>query len=111
MYTLGLDTIAGSKLLQLKFGRCGDFQPDEAVMHGDRRARFIRVIDGAAIIRNWGDSHPVAVPLATLSLAPANTHGRSLHLPARAATRQPRAPYRRPRRVALIGSMPRVAFD
>jgi hypothetical protein len=111
MYTLGLDTIAGSKLLQVKFGRSGDFQPDAAVMHGDRRARFIRVTDGTAIIRNWGDSRPVAVPLAALSLAPANTHGRSLHLPARAATRQPTASYRRPRRVALISSMPRVAFD
>jgi len=31
-------------------------------MHEDRRARFIRVSDGAVIIQHWGDSHPVAVP-------------------------------------------------
>ena len=70
MYTLGLDTIAGAKLLQLKFGLAGAFQPDQAVMHGDRRARFIRVRDGAAIIRRSGDSEPVAVPLETLSHPP-----------------------------------------
>jgi hypothetical protein len=67
MYTLGLDTIAGAKLLQLKFGTSGVFQPDQAVTHGDRRARFIRMSDGAAIIRYWGDSQPVAVPPETLS--------------------------------------------
>ena len=70
MYTLGLDTIAGSKLLQLKFGSSGVFQPDQAVMHGDRRARFICISDGAAIIQHWGNSHPVAVPPETLSLPP-----------------------------------------
>ena len=67
MYTLGLDTIAGAKLLQLKFGVSAVFQPDQAVMHGDRRARFIRMSDGAAIIRHWGDSQPVAVSPETLS--------------------------------------------
>ena len=111
MYTLGLDTIAGSKLLQLKFGPCGAFQPDEAVMHGGRRARFIRVTDGAAIIRSWGDSRPVAVPLATLSLPPAKEHQCSPHLSARADARQARAAPNRPRRVAHFGSMPRVTFD
>ena len=70
MYTLGLDTIAGAKLLQLRFGRAGAFQPEQAVVHRDRRARFIRVSDGAAIIRYWDHSHPVAVPLETLSLPP-----------------------------------------
>jgi hypothetical protein len=70
MYTLGLDTIAGAKLLQLKFGAVGAFQPDQAVMHGDRRARFIRMSDGAAIIRHWGDTQPVAVPPEALSLPP-----------------------------------------
>jgi hypothetical protein len=70
MYTLGLDTIAGAKLLQLRFGRAGAFQPEQAVVHRDRRARFIRVSDGAAIIRYWDDSRPVAVPLETLSLPP-----------------------------------------
>jgi len=68
MYTLGLDTIAGAKLLQVKFGASGAFQPDQAVMHGGRRARFIRMSDGAAIIRHCGGGHPVAVPLETLSL-------------------------------------------
>src|SRR5215472_16638276 len=111
MYTLGLDTIAGSKLLQLKFGRCGLFQPDEAVMHGDRRARFIRVSDGEAIIRSCGDSCPVAVPLETLSLPQAREHDRQPHLPpARADARRTRAAPSR-RRPAHVGSMPRVAFD
>jgi len=68
--TLGLDTIAGAKLLQLKFGSAGAFQPDQAVLHGDRRARFIRMSDGAAIIRHAGSTHPVAVALETLSLPP-----------------------------------------
>lgn len=68
MDSIGLDTIAGSKLLQLRFGPAGVFQPEQAVMHGNRRARFIRMSDGAAIIRYWGDSHPVAVPPETLSL-------------------------------------------
>ena len=68
MNTLGLDTIAGAKLLQLKFGSRAAFQPDQAVMHGDRRARFIRMRDGAAIIRYWDESHAVEVPHETLSL-------------------------------------------
>lgn len=70
MDSIGLDTIAGSKLLQLRFGAAGVFQPEQAVMHGDRRARFVRVSNGAAIIRYWGDSRPVAVPPETLSLPP-----------------------------------------
>ena len=71
MYTLGMDTIAGAKLLQLKFGSAGLFQPERAVLHEGRRARFIRISDGAAIIRHWGDGKPVAVPPETLSLPPA----------------------------------------
>ena len=67
VYTLGLDTIAGAKLLQLKFGAFGTFQPDQAVMHGGRRARFIRMSNGAAIIRHCGSSHPIAVPLEALA--------------------------------------------
>lgn len=111
MYTLGLDTIAGSKLLQLKFGRNGDFQPDEAVMLGDRRARFIRVSDGAAIVRSCGDSRPIAVPLETLSLPLANQPHHSPYSPARADARHARVAPGRARRVAL-GSMPGVAsFD
>jgi len=68
MYSLGLETIAGSKLLQLKFGSAGLFQPDQSVVHGDRRARFIRVDDGAALVRHAGDSNPVVVRLDALSL-------------------------------------------
>ena len=68
MYTLGLDTIEGAKLLQVKFGAAGSFQPDQAVMHEDERARFIPASDGAAIIRHSGDRHPVTVPLESLSL-------------------------------------------
>ena len=80
MYTLGLDTIAGAKLLQLKFGASGAFRPDEAVIHDDRRARFIRISEGAAIIRHWGDSHPVAVPPETLSLPPARRPDRAVRV-------------------------------
>ena len=70
MYTLGLDTIAGAKLLQLKFGSFGAFQPDQAVVHEGRRARFIRISDGAAVIRHCGGSDTITVPLETLSLPP-----------------------------------------
>jgi hypothetical protein len=68
MYSLGLETIAGSKLLQLKFGAAGRFQPDQSVLHGDRRARFIRVDNGAALVRHAGDSNPVVARLDALSL-------------------------------------------
>jgi hypothetical protein len=97
MYTLGLDTIAGSKLLQLKFGSGGAFQPDQAVLHGDRRARFIRISDGAAIIQHWGDSRPVAVQPETLSLPPAKQHYPEPRAPAGADVRQARATPNRPR--------------
>jgi hypothetical protein len=70
MYTLGMDTIAGAKMLQLKFGRAGAFQPGQAVMHEERRARFIGVSDGIALIRHWDKTDPIAVGLETLSLAP-----------------------------------------
>src|SRR5881398_1099152 len=56
MYSLGLETIAGSKLLQLKFGSAGLFQPDESVVHEGRRARFIGVHDGAPLVRHSGAS-------------------------------------------------------
>jgi hypothetical protein len=67
MNTTAMDTIAGSKLLEKRF-RSRAFQPEQAVMHGDRRATFIRMHDGAAIIRHWGDSRAVAVPPGSLSL-------------------------------------------
>jgi hypothetical protein len=108
MYTLGLDTIAGAKLLQLKFGSSGVFQPDQAVMHGDRRARFIRFSNGAAMIRGWGDSQPVAVAPETLSLLPATGHS-GLRPPAGAAACQAGASPERPRLVvrAEMGRLPR----
>ena len=68
METTPMDTIAGAKILQERFSRSASLQPDQAVMHGDRRATFIRMSDSAAIIRHWGDSHAVAVPLESLSL-------------------------------------------
>jgi len=42
--------------------------PDQAVLHGGRRATFLRMNRGAAIIRYWGDSHAVSVPPGALSL-------------------------------------------
>jgi hypothetical protein len=103
MYTLGLDTIAGSKLLQLKFGPSGVFQPDQTVMHGDRRARFIRISDGAAVIHHFGNSRPVAVPPESLSL-PTET-ARSAVLPAHAGAvpRQGGPTSDRPRLVVRAG--------
>ena len=43
---------------------------DQPVLHGGRRATFLHMSRGAAIIRYWGDSHAVSVPLEALSLAP-----------------------------------------
>jgi hypothetical protein len=65
-----MDTIAGAKMLQERIQASG-FYPDQDVIHGDRRATFIRIRrDRAAIIRHWGDSRAVAVPPNTLSLPP-----------------------------------------
>ncbi len=61
-----MDTVAGAKILRSRFQFV--FQPDQAVMHGDRRATFIRMDAGGAIIRHWGDSRAIAVPLDSLSL-------------------------------------------
>jgi hypothetical protein len=63
-----VDTIAGAKLLQVRFGSSFILQPDQSVIHGDRRARFIRMSDGAAIIRYWDDNRAIAVPPESLSL-------------------------------------------
>jgi hypothetical protein len=41
---------------------------DQHVMHGGRRASFLHMSRGEAIIRYWGESHAVAVPPETLSL-------------------------------------------
>jgi hypothetical protein len=72
MYTLGLDTIAGAKMLQVKFGTAGAFQPGQTVLHKERRARIIRISADTAAIRYWGESDHVAVPPEALSL-PLNT--------------------------------------
>jgi hypothetical protein len=41
---------------------------DQPVLHAGRRATFLHMSGGAAIIRYWGDSHAVAVSPETLSL-------------------------------------------
>jgi hypothetical protein len=68
MDTTVTDTIAGSKVLQARLQSTAAFQADQAVMHGDRRATFIRMHHGAAIIRHWGDSRAVSVRPGSLSL-------------------------------------------
>ena len=42
--------------------------PDQPVLHRGRRATFLHLSRGEAIIRYWGDSHAVAVPPEALSL-------------------------------------------
>ena len=46
------------------------FFADQPVLHAGRRATFLHMSGGVAIIRYWGDSHAVAVPPETLSLRP-----------------------------------------
>jgi len=43
---------------------------DQPVLHAGRRATFLYMSGGVAIIRYWGDSHAVAVPPESLSLRP-----------------------------------------
>jgi hypothetical protein len=74
-----MNTISGSKILQARLQSAAAFQPDQAVMHGDRRATFIRMHHGAAIIRHWGDSRAVSVRPGSLSLPEV----RRRHLPSR----------------------------
>jgi hypothetical protein len=54
---------------------------DQHVVHGGRRATFLHMSRGEAIIRYWGDSHAVAVLPESLSLPP--RHTRRLAMPAR----------------------------
>lgn len=61
-----MDTVAGARILQSRFQFA--FRPDQAVMHGDRRATFIRMNASGAVIRHWGDNRAIAVPLDSLSL-------------------------------------------
>jgi hypothetical protein len=51
--------------------------PDQPVLlDGSRRATFLRMSRGEAIIRYWGDSHAVAVAPEALSLPPARARSR-----------------------------------
>jgi hypothetical protein len=72
MDATSMDTIAGSKLLLERFQSAAAFQPDQAVMHKERRATFVHMRDGAGVIRYWGDGRAVAVPPEHLSRPPAN---------------------------------------
>jgi hypothetical protein len=51
--------------------------PDQPVIHAGRRATFLHMSRGAAIIRYWGGSHAVAVPPEALSLPPTRSAARS----------------------------------
>lgn len=51
--------------------------PDQPVMHAGRRATFLHMSRGAAIIRYWGDSHAMAVSPEALSLPPPRSAARS----------------------------------
>jgi hypothetical protein len=46
--------------------------PEQPVLHAGRRATFLHMSGGVAIIRHWGDSLAVAVPPETLSLVPSS---------------------------------------
>ena len=59
---------------------------DQPVLHAGRRATFLHMSGGVAIIRYWGGSHAVAVPPESLSLRP--TH-RTLGPMPRAASDEP----------------------
>jgi hypothetical protein len=59
-----------------KRGGAPSLSPDQPVLHGRRRATFLHLSRGAAIIRYWGDSHAVSVPLEALSLPPPATRSR-----------------------------------
>jgi hypothetical protein len=47
--------------------------PEQPVLHAGRRATFLHMSGGVAVIRHWGDSHAVAVPPETLSLVSSHT--------------------------------------
>lgn len=51
--------------------------PDQPVMHAGRRATFLHMSRGTAIIRYWGDSHAMSVPPEALSLPPTRSAGPS----------------------------------
>ena len=92
MYTLGLDTIAGAKILQVKFGTAGAFQPGQTVLHNERRARIIGIRAGSAAIRYWGESDHVVVPPEALSLPPTTSHDSAPRVSRRADPSLPARP-------------------
>jgi hypothetical protein len=51
--------------------------PEQPVMHAGRRATFLHMSRGEAIIRYRGSSHAVAVPPEALSLPPPRDAARS----------------------------------
>ena len=53
---------------------------DQHVLHGGRRATFLHMSRGEAIIRYWGDSHAVAVPPEALTFPPLKSAARSERL-------------------------------
>jgi hypothetical protein len=64
--------LEGSTVLvdsQVAIDSIADLYVDQPVLHGERRATFLHMSRGAAIIRYWGDSHAVSVPLEALSPA------------------------------------------
>jgi hypothetical protein len=56
---------------------------DQPVLHGGRRATFLHMSRGAAIIRYWGDSHAVAVPPEALTFPPLKSRSSGRRLAAR----------------------------
>ena len=50
---------------------------EQPVLHAGRRATFLHLSRGKAIIRYWGDSHAVAVSPEALSPLPTRTRTRS----------------------------------
>ena len=56
--------------------------PEQPVVHRGRRATFLHMSRGEAIIRYWGGSHAVSVPPEALSLPPAKSAASRPHLAA-----------------------------
>jgi hypothetical protein len=56
--------------------------PDQPVLHDGRRATFLHMSRGEAIIRYWGGSHAVSVPPEALSLPPPKSAASRPHLAA-----------------------------
>jgi hypothetical protein len=69
-------------------GSIAIFSADQHVMHGGRRATFLHMRRGEAVIRYWGDSHAVAVPPETLSLPPRRTRRLALSAQDEPTTRE-----------------------